>query len=507
MSDFLKGLVATLAGAGQGAMQGIEQQRLQREREAELKRQQEQWNKQFALQTEAAAGQKEDRARDIAKDAYTMAPADADLSTNPLLDEMRKFGFALKDTTPTAAPKVTDSLSLPSMPGSTPYPSLGGAESAPMSAGKYDPNAEGEEAETPVTGEPKPLPVGGPMTFATPTYGLGTPGKTTRAETRQESQARIGRDSEIQMLESLLKGASPDVAPILEASLSALRKGGTPSVSQSEALALVRGSRPAPPPASAQPDFEFQTAFQIANGKKFDDAATPQELAKANAELAKQRIAGTREPRATGGSGGGENLSTRDRVDYQQALTKLSNRPEVKDVREMGRYVGAMEEAMKESMSGGSMIAVDQAVINAFNKLMDPTSVVRESEYARTASDQSLMNRLKGQLGPDGKLAVGGAGLTKQDREAIARMARNFTAAAATKAKDATEEIASMYDQIPTATGVTIGEMLRKGLASPAPAAQAALPPDIEAKVAQAISAGYSRDEAITYLRSKGIIK
>lgn len=157
-------------------------------------------------------------------------------------------------------------------------------------------------------------------------------------------------------------------------------------------------------------------------------------------------------------------LTTRDRVDYQQALTRLGGRPEVKDFREMGRHVSAIDEAMKTSAEGGNMIAVDQALINAFNKLMDPTSVVRESEYARTGSDMAVLNRLRGQLGPDGKLAMGGAGLTRTDREAIARMARSFAAAAQQKSQAATEEVASSYDLIPTATGQTIGEMLRQGL-------------------------------------------
>lgn len=160
-----------------------------------------------------------------------------------------------------------------------------------------------------------------------------------------------------------------------------------------------------------------------------------------------------------------DGLTVRDRVDFQQGLSRIASRPEVKDVQDMARYVSGLEEAMRESNTGKNNVAVDQTLINAFNKLLDPQSVVRESEYARTASDLSVLNRLRGKLGADGKLALGGAGLTQEDREAIARMARNFAAAADVKARTAIDEVASVYDQIPTATGGTIGEMLRQGYA------------------------------------------
>ena len=43
----------------------------------------------------------------------------------------------------------------------------------------------------------------------------------------------------------------------------------------------------------------------------------------------------------------------------------------------------------------GSRIAIDQATIISFNKILDPTSVVRESEYERTPGDAAWFNRAK----------------------------------------------------------------------------------------------------------------
>ena len=51
-----------------------------------------------------------------------------------------------------------------------------------------------------------------------------------------------------------------------------------------------------------------------------------------------------------------------------------------------------------------------------YNKLTDPNSVVRESEYARTPQNLPMVNRI---LGAIQKVQQGGAGMTKEDREAL----------------------------------------------------------------------------------------
>ena len=57
----------------------------------------------------------------------------------------------------------------------------------------------------------------------------------------------------------------------------------------------------------------------------------------------------------------------------------------------------------------GQMLAGSQAILISFNKLLDPTSVVRESEYARSVTGQSALETLKGYAD---RLARGGAGVT-----------------------------------------------------------------------------------------------
>ena len=67
---------------------------------------------------------------------------------------------------------------------------------------------------------------------------------------------------------------------------------------------------------------------------------------------------------------------------------------------------------------GGDMLAGSQAILISFNKLLDPTSVVRESEYARSATGQSALETMRGFVD---KLSQGGAGVTLKELESYQR--------------------------------------------------------------------------------------
>lgn len=61
-----------------------------------------------------------------------------------------------------------------------------------------------------------------------------------------------------------------------------------------------------------------------------------------------------------------------------------------------------------------SRASLDQALVTLFNKMLDPTSVVREGEYARTAEGQSVLTRAQGYAL---QLQQGGAGITDATRK------------------------------------------------------------------------------------------
>jgi hypothetical protein len=70
-----------------------------------------------------------------------------------------------------------------------------------------------------------------------------------------------------------------------------------------------------------------------------------------------------------------------------------------------------------------SLNALDQALVITFNKMLDPGSVVRESEFARTPQGQALLARLEGYKDKIGK---GGVGLTDDSRRDIVEVANQL---------------------------------------------------------------------------------
>jgi len=94
--------------------------------------------------------------------------------------------------------------------------------------------------------------------------------------------------------------------------------------------------------------------------------------------------------------------------DYQTVVNNLSN-------------IEAVIDRMQKTPSDINRIATDQAVITSFNKILDPSSVVREGEYARTEENQALLKRAQGAIE---KLARGGTSLKQSDLIEIRDTAR-----------------------------------------------------------------------------------
>lgn len=120
----------------------------------------------------------------------------------------------------------------------------------------------------------------------------------------------------------------------------------------------------------------------------------------------------------------------------EQALRKeFLGLPEVKDYPTIEQQVRRAEVALEKNL--GTNMPIDQTVITTFNKILDPTSVVRESEYARTNQDLSYLASIKGKWD---KVLNGGAGLTPEERQAMLTMIRNFAEEASKKYNARAEE-------------------------------------------------------------------
>jgi hypothetical protein len=102
-----------------------------------------------------------------------------------------------------------------------------------------------------------------------------------------------------------------------------------------------------------------------------------------------------------------------DAVKIEQSLRKeLQSNLKVKDFQIIDSKYKGMQAVWNDFQKSGtedSRVALDQAVITLYNKILDSGSVVRESEYARTEEGQALIERMKGIMP---KIKQGGTGLT-----------------------------------------------------------------------------------------------
>jgi hypothetical protein len=123
-------------------------------------------------------------------------------------------------------------------------------------------------------------------------------------------------------------------------------------------------------------------------------------------------------------SGGGGQLSPSMEANV---LNRLSNQWSQASApsRELDRQLSLMDAGLNAARRG-DMAQGAQTVLVTFQKILDPPSVVRESEYMRSAAGQSLMNRVSGAME---QLAVGGAGIRLPELEKFAQLAREAAAA------------------------------------------------------------------------------
>lgn len=119
----------------------------------------------------------------------------------------------------------------------------------------------------------------------------------------------------------------------------------------------------------------------------------------------------------------------------------------VRDFQVIKNQVSGMDALMNNLKDEKSRLALDQGLITLFNKITDPTSVVRESEYERTPQNLSLINRFSGAIE---KLEKGGAGLTNEDRQSLV-----FGAKTIAKARgDIYNKVLDNYSNLATEFGV-----------------------------------------------------
>ena len=145
-----------------------------------------------------------------------------------------------------------------------------------------------------------------------------------------------------------------------------------------------------------------------------DPATTPERRAEIE-DLRKRYMQSDDRPRGDGG------LNPYQDAQFTERLAKTWNDANTSG-REMRRQLGLMETGLRRfregDKNGGS-----QAVLVTFQKILDPTSVVRESEYARSAAGISMLARMEGYMD---RLKAGGAGVPDAELSEMVETARQM---------------------------------------------------------------------------------
>lgn len=118
----------------------------------------------------------------------------------------------------------------------------------------------------------------------------------------------------------------------------------------------------------------------------------------------------------------------------------FDSKPIIKDTNEINSAISRMDSVWsnyQKNRSKKTLNALDQALVITFNKMLDPGSVVRESEFARTPQGQAILSRAEGFLD---QLQAGGVGLTDLEREDILNTAKQLSEGQKSEARKVTQQ-------------------------------------------------------------------
>lgn len=128
-------------------------------------------------------------------------------------------------------------------------------------------------------------------------------------------------------------------------------------------------------------------------------------------------------PTTEGGAAPTPKISIPQQADLRQNIAKDKAIVQFQDLASSFNSMESIANATFSKPSGESRASLDQALVTLFNKMLDPGSVVREGEYARTAEGQDLISRAQGAFASFGQ---GGAGITDDTRRDMVAVAKSL---------------------------------------------------------------------------------
>jgi hypothetical protein len=309
-------------------------------------------------------------------------------------------------------------------------------------------------------------------------------------------------DADGKALEGLMKGdyrylagalaRVKDDPEELQERLEAFRVAGVPrSVLQTlmtdpEGLSLTENERQMAADRVADNKRQAEAAAAAAEERAIDNKRADAQLGISQAQLglSRQRLA---QSQATAGQPKPLTATAESNIinRLSKEWTAASKTP-----RELDRAVSLMETGLAAARRG-DLAAGSQAVLVTFQKILDPTSVVRESEYDRSAAGQSMYNRVAGAFE---RLSQGGAGVRLGELEKFAALAKEAAAAQKGAIGPIRERIGKVADRygIPR-------ELVIEGIAADPEAAAPGQPQQASPAPAAGGNPRYQR-----YLKSRG---
>lgn len=133
--------------------------------------------------------------------------------------------------------------------------------------------------------------------------------------------------------------------------------------------------------------------------------------------------------------------------------------------REMNRQFRLMQTGL-DRFRQGDKNGGSQAVLVTFQKILDPSSVVRESEYARSADGVSLLARMEGYAD---RLKAGGAGVPDAELSSMVETAKQFLADMQTYSQGQRARIERTAKQFGVAPELVFDDMPADPTPAPAP--------------------------------------
>ena len=365
--SWLNALLAGIGGGIEGDALAREKRQLEQERQLEREQRQAQLEREFKFrQDQTTYGRDRDTLMD-ARYNYGQETGEIDPAR---AEGYRKAGLPMDEALKLVKGTGVGPVPLPNLPGFR-LPEV--PTELPAEASDLIENA--------------PTPMASPVAGAT----LGGVRDTfQKPETPQQKQARVASQSEVQMLEQIMgtEGLRPEVKPIIQRALAQAMAGVPSGITENEVLALLRPPTPEKDDDVIPPKDRANVQEAIGRPVTKWSELQPGDAGKIQAWEKKYR--GTERIVTGGGMNDGQIFRAEGTIGDQFSRLTSSARTVQEQV---GVARAGYDEYLKQHKAGRPQGPATQAMIMSFGKVLDANSVVRESEYNRSAEMQSLFNK------------------------------------------------------------------------------------------------------------------